>query len=371
MLLERQRLYVSAYSSLNTLSQPRLAGPRVNANCRTERSPAPARRFEECAILTRFTPIPAYWVALAFIIMLAEFLTGPLVHLGVAYTIPVALAAWYHGWRWGAAIGAAMPLLRFAYSTLELWHSEGTLAVWAPNAAVAAVVLVSAAVATNRIAYKTRRATLTIRMLEEVLPQRFRHQKLDALDQWSGPAAGAERAGAFNDAGEICAQSGAYAEAMAYFGRALDAYLETRAVTAAAAMCQKILDLSPESVRPRATLALLALGSNSSATAEERIHEYVEAARKAGQEELAINRLHVMAEATDHRKVRAIIASHLSSLGDKRGSQEILFQLSSDLPEPAPLPEAERWSRLLRVALMGPQELMRLADRSRHDELEI
>jgi hypothetical protein len=49
----------------------------------------------------------------------ADYLTGPDIQLSILYVVPVALATWYNGWRWGVALACTLPLVRIV--SLFLW----------------------------------------------------------------------------------------------------------------------------------------------------------------------------------------------------------------------------------------------------------
>lgn len=144
-------------------------------------------------------------------------------------------------------------------------------------------------------------------------------------------------------------------EALACFGRAIDAYLEAGYFDAAAAMCRRLIRLHPEVVRARCTLAFLSIGRRHLGDAVQEITEYTMASKRTGTEELAVSRLRLMAQATSDASVRRRIASALAEMGDEEGRDAVL--------ETPPAAEAQddgkRWERLLAVALLDRSELRR------------
>ena len=311
---------------------------------------------------------------MALLLVFLDHVTGPAVHLQTAYIVPVAGAAWYGARTWALVLAVAMPLARLSFDLWALWEPRPALPISAASATVHIAILLAATVLVARLAKRVRRAAQTVDMLEEMLSNDSRHRQLEVLDRPGDRQSRLARAEAFDHAGDMCLEMGSDRRALAFYGRALNAFLEMRQVEHATAMCYKIIDHAPDAVRARGTLALLSLGQAPAEEAEARITDYVHAARRVGQEELAINRLHVIAEATDDRRLRARIAAQLEELGDRAGSARILHQLAGGLDEgdlPPVLDEEERWRRLLRAALMGPEELMRLAHSAQSDEIEV
>ncbi len=159
----------------------------------------------------------------------------------------------------------------------------------------------------------------------------------------------------FNRAGDLCVEAGNRDRALSYYGRAIDAYLRAGRYNAAGAVGRKLLRISPGSVRVRCTLAWLSIGKGLLSDAQWEIDEYVRAAIDAGEEELARKQIRMMAEATYDTGLRSILAGHLHKLDDPEGAERIANAPPPD-DEPREEPEA-LWSRVLRAALMGPEEL--------------
>ena len=151
--------------------------------------------------------------------------------------------------------------------------------------------------------------------------------------------------------------------ALAYFGRAIDAYLESGYFGAAAAMCRKVIKFAPDVIRARATLAILYLGKKlveDSAFEVELVDDYIRAARVEGDEILLTHRLRVMANATANQELRVLIAQRLLELGDEEVGRRILHRIYREingLIAPPQLDPGEQWDRLQRAALLTPQQL--------------
>lgn len=163
-----------------------------------------------------------------------------------------------------------------------------------------------------------------------------------------------------NRAGNLCVEAGQPARALAYFGRAIDAYLESGRFSAAEVLCRKVLQIAPEAVRARSTLAWLALGKGFHESTRVEIREYVHAAEKAGQQQLAAVQLMMMAEAATELELREEIGEHLLRLDEPEKADVVfglVFEERNGQRAPRYIDEGKLWTKLLRAALMGPQEL--------------
>ena len=143
--------------------------------------------------------------------------------------------------------------------------------------------------------------------------------------------------------------------ALGYYGRAIDAYLRAGRYNAAGAVCRKLLRISPGAVRARCTLAWLSIGKGLLSDAQWEVDEYVQAAVDAGQADLALQQVRMMADATFNPELRALLADHLHKLGDSEAAERVMAPGAMDNQ---PREEAEAlWSRVLRAALMGPEDM--------------
>jgi hypothetical protein len=161
-------------------------------------------------------------------------------------------------------------------------------------------------------------------------------------------------------AGNLCVDAGQPARALGYFGRGIDSYLESGRFSAAEVLCRRVLQIAPQAVRARCTLAWLALGKGFETATRAAIGEYVRAAEDAGQQMLAGKQLVMMAEATASVELRRDLAEHLLRLEQDEKAERVFGQLFAErngLRMPPPTDEGKLWGKLLRAALMGPKEL--------------
>jgi tetratricopeptide (TPR) repeat protein len=163
-----------------------------------------------------------------------------------------------------------------------------------------------------------------------------------------------------NRAGNLCVDAGQPSRALRYYGRAIDAYLESGRFSAAEVLCRKVQQIAPQAVRVRCTLAWLALGKGANDNTRDEVRGYVEAALESGQEGLASKQLLMMAQATTELDLREEIARHLLELGATAEADHVfglIFQERNGIRPPAVADQGKLWAKLLRAALMGPKEL--------------
>lgn len=112
--------------------------------------------------------LPAYWLALVFIFLGLDFISGPMIRFPILYIIPVGLASWYSGRGWGLALAVAMPLFRFYFKVM--WDMPMTIYESAVNFTVRVSVLVFFAFLVDRVAVYKRELEKEVQMLKGILP---------------------------------------------------------------------------------------------------------------------------------------------------------------------------------------------------------
>lgn len=173
------------------------------------------------------------------------------------------------------------------------------------------------------------------------------------------------RAAVLGRAGDLCHEAGDTARALSYYGGAVDGYLSAGYYDSALALCQKMISISPGVVRARCTMAFLLLGADLpflktrgvSEHVRDYLQEYANAARAAGCSEMAIQRLKMMASATDVEPVRQLIGDILFDLGASEEAAELHYSLFEERAilsdaEEDPGRQRRRWAELLRVTIM-------------------
>lgn len=119
--------------------------------------------------LTHCNVFPVYWSILAFIILIGDYLSGPTIQFPILYLIPVSLASWYSGWKWGLALAVGMSLIRLYYY-VAFWPVPQTLYDASVNTMIRILVLGGAAYLVSRTARQTQELAKRVNILEGILP---------------------------------------------------------------------------------------------------------------------------------------------------------------------------------------------------------
>jgi tetratricopeptide (TPR) repeat protein len=158
-----------------------------------------------------------------------------------------------------------------------------------------------------------------------------------------------ERARILNLAGDLCFDAGQRDRALIYYDQAIDIYLALGMYASVAAVCQKLVRLSPNIVRARCTLAWMAIARGQAREARERIADYASAAAPRDSQRLARGHLRMMAEVADLPEVLEAIANGLRVLGDTRGADRAAAAAAGGDLEARKLPSEpeRRWEVVL------------------------
>jgi predicted Zn-dependent protease len=155
--------------------------------------------------------------------------------------------------------------------------------------------------------------TFTPLDLDEVLPRMERRAENSLFPT--------ERARIMNLAGDLCFDAHDRERALVYYDQAIDIYLALGMYASVAAVCRKLVRLSPSVVRARCTLAWVAIARGQHREARDRIEDYAAAAAAQADQRLARGHLRMMAEVTDTPEVLQAVADALLLLGDARGAE--------------------------------------------------
>lgn len=180
------------------------------------------------------------------------------------------------------------------------------------------------------------------------------HHRAAALQEQARLVPRTEQCQVFRELAELCLQAGQRSRAMVYYGQAIDVELELGEYDAAIELCRYVIERLPEVVRTRCTLAFLLLGRGDSWAFRREVAEYVKAAERKNDRELAITRLRMMMSVTDDPAMRVTIQKYLARLGDHEKPFQVGGSRASDhrvLPQQ--LEQRERWALMLRQAITG------------------
>ena len=117
-----------------------------------------------------------------------------------------------------------------------------------------------------------------------------------------------------NRAGDLCERASNRAQALYYYGLAIDAMLEDGQSEPARGLATKIVRIHPTAVRTLCTLTWLDLAAHHMASVVVHLNEYVASARKADRQELAGEQVYMMAHVTADAEFRAAVADALDAL---------------------------------------------------------
>ncbi|HEY8509239.1 MAG TPA: hypothetical protein VIL32_12820 [Steroidobacteraceae bacterium] len=158
-----------------------------------------------------------------------------------------------------------------------------------------------------------------------------------------------QKARILNLAGDLCFDAGERERALHYYGRAIDLHISHDQFSAAVAICQKIVRLTPEVVRARCTLAWMAIARGLIQEAQTRIAEYKQAAEQKGQTRMARAHLLMMAEVIENRDLLLTIAEALIELGDAENADRVYgAAFGCTFEHRMPGDAEERWRTVLK-----------------------
>jgi hypothetical protein len=125
---------------------------------------------------------PRAWIAVAAIVVLLDFLSGPALQFPILLVIPVTLAAWHGGLRWGLSLSLGLPLFRIiSYSmNAPIWP----IGVTASNALIRMLTLAIMALFSSVAAEKSREAGRLRRLLTLC---RYCRRTLGSSGEWELP----------------------------------------------------------------------------------------------------------------------------------------------------------------------------------------
>jgi hypothetical protein len=104
------------------------------------------------------------WMACAVAILGLDYLSGPFLQFPILFVVPVVLATWSDGRRWGLAVAIAMPLVRLSFAAQ--WWSSDLLPLEILDHAVDILILAAFAFVAHRYLVQERK----LRVLQGLLP---------------------------------------------------------------------------------------------------------------------------------------------------------------------------------------------------------
>lgn len=108
------------------------------------------------------------WVILSCLILFIDYFTGSLIQFPFMFIVPVGLAAWYNGSRWGLAFAIILPFIRLYLTTLS--PVPWSFSVSVINAAIRIAIMVGYVLLIAYIAKQKKELEREVDILEGILP---------------------------------------------------------------------------------------------------------------------------------------------------------------------------------------------------------
>jgi hypothetical protein len=108
--------------------------------------------------------LPFYWIILSIAVLGVDYISGPAIQFPIAFVIPVLLAAWYNGWRWGVSLAILLPIARLVFH--YFWEMPMETLSEVLNLFIRIIVLAGLAV----LAHYTAALTREVKVLKGILP---------------------------------------------------------------------------------------------------------------------------------------------------------------------------------------------------------
>ena len=121
-------------------------------------------------IITNKRPIiPLVWISLSFLSIYLDYLTGPFIQFPIVYLIPILLAVWNSGIRWGIGLSILLASIRFALT--PFWPNvQWTFFETTINALIRVFVFILFTYLINKIYIEKRHLEHDLNTLKGILP---------------------------------------------------------------------------------------------------------------------------------------------------------------------------------------------------------
>ncbi len=155
-------------------------------------------------------------------------------------------------------------------------------------------------------------------------------ERLAKLEQEAEDAPHGYKGTPLNKAGDVALRDGDQARALAYYGRAIDSFMEDQQREAARGVANKIIRVHPKAVRTLCTLTWLDLAARHMATALLHLRDYVEATGRTEFQELAADQIWAMARIVPQVEFLAAAADALDGLDQAERAEEVRGWVKSE-----------------------------------------
>lgn len=151
-------------------------------------------------------------------------------------------------------------------------------------------------------------------------------------------------------AAEMARESGRSAEALTFYGRAVDAYIEAGLTSRAERVCMRIIDMEPKVIRTRYTLAAISVSRGNVTEVSSRLADYMAVVTLAKAENMAVPSLLELADTCANGRIRLLVAEALRRAGRPDLADGVEFGTVAP-------PNESSSERALKAALKGPEDL--------------
>lgn len=108
-------------------------------------------------------------LTVAAVVLVADYASGPFIQFPIFYLIPIAILAWYAGWRFALVLAIVMSLARLYYN-LALWDAPWSGFQAGINALIRIAAFGLFAILIDRLARQQRALEREIKVLQGFLP---------------------------------------------------------------------------------------------------------------------------------------------------------------------------------------------------------
>lgn len=110
-----------------------------------------------------------YWIGISIIILIADYFAGPYIQFPVTYLIPIGLATWYNGRKFGLIFAIVMPVTRLLFN-VAFWTIPWTWVEASVNCFIRITVFTVIVILLDKVIKQNKKLTKEVDMLTGLLP---------------------------------------------------------------------------------------------------------------------------------------------------------------------------------------------------------
>lgn len=108
------------------------------------------------------------WFLIAIVVLFLDYISGPLIRFPVMYLIPIVLASWQSGLRWGCLFALVLPFIHLLFS--QFWQTPFTLFSLIINTLIRIGVFLGFAYLVNKVSIQKQELEKELQTLKGILP---------------------------------------------------------------------------------------------------------------------------------------------------------------------------------------------------------